>query len=572
MLQRFTACLTAFAVYSLTVFGPAMDARASQNALSSPTTGTVSGLQLTNNYNSALDSLNTCNSGASAPTNQLSAAPSLGNCWINTSTTPNTLNYYDGAQWLAVAYIDTVNHILIPILGGGNGMPSIASASTTNLCPSSVGATVAPAVTVTGTTTISSFGTNCQNGGIKVVEFSGALTLTNSGSLVLLGGSNITTAAGDFAVFIYVSGTGWYNVAYSKANGSALSTVGLSIGASALANSALGFGFAVNAQLHTAVGSNQLTISLCTTNSGSNTCNNASSSNPVLLPFRDGTGSNGDPVIVSLQASLSFTIGSGDTMGCVNGQMCRLWVFALDNSGTVQLCAWNALNSSTPSVADISEGISQTSASGTGGGNNAQTLYCNGSAVTGTLVRLGYVEISESTAGTWASNATFVQSFGPGIARPGEVLQHIAVQSTAASDMNSGTLGLFNITPALTQTISPHSAADPVFVHSSGTVTNSGGSGPAMSLSFARKIGAGSYAAVGLQVNVVNGGLVSMPELLDLPGSTSTLTYTFFGSCTSGDLHYPTGGGTSGIVLDLQEIQGALDHPANDNGVVSAVG
>jgi hypothetical protein len=67
-MRRSIAGLTAFALYSMTIFSPALETRAmaAQNALTSPTTGTVSGLQITNNYNAALDSLNTANSGATA--------------------------------------------------------------------------------------------------------------------------------------------------------------------------------------------------------------------------------------------------------------------------------------------------------------------------------------------------------------------------------------------------------------------------------------------------------------------------------------------------------------------------
>ena len=94
-------------------------ARASQNQLSSPTTGTVSGLQLTNNYNNALDSLNTMNSGASAPTNQLSATPSAGNSWLNTTATPYPREVYDGTNWLTPYWLDATNHYTLVKIGGG---------------------------------------------------------------------------------------------------------------------------------------------------------------------------------------------------------------------------------------------------------------------------------------------------------------------------------------------------------------------------------------------------------------------------------------------------------------------
>ena len=70
----------------------------------------------------------------------------------------------------------------------------IASATTTNL-ETATGAVV----DVTGTTTIT--GITLLEGHERVVRFTGILTLTNGSNLLLPGAANITTAAGDFAIF-----------------------------------------------------------------------------------------------------------------------------------------------------------------------------------------------------------------------------------------------------------------------------------------------------------------------------------------------------------------------------------
>src|ERR1700731_3642145 len=102
MLDRINALLLSV----LLAIAPLASARASQNALLSPTTGTVSGLHLTNNYNSALDSLNTANSGATAPTNQLSGSASMGNWWLNTTAPPFPLGMNDGSSnWPSLAWL-----------------------------------------------------------------------------------------------------------------------------------------------------------------------------------------------------------------------------------------------------------------------------------------------------------------------------------------------------------------------------------------------------------------------------------------------------------------------------------
>lgn len=195
-------------------------ALADQSSLSAPTTGTLPGLTMVNDYNSAINAVNTCNSGASAPSNQLSGGPSAGNCWYNTST--GAVQYYDGASWLTVGYIDATNHIWTPVLGGG-AATTVASATTTNLCGSSGAAPVQPYLTISGTTTITGFGSNCQVGQVKILTFSGILQITyNSSSMILPTAASITTAAGDVAVAVYIGSGDWKVVIYSTASGQPL--------------------------------------------------------------------------------------------------------------------------------------------------------------------------------------------------------------------------------------------------------------------------------------------------------------------------------------------------------------
>ena len=102
---------------------------------------------------------------------------------------------------------------------------TIASASTTDLST-----VAAQYVNVTGTTTITAFGT-MKAGTIKTLLFAGALTLTHNGtSLILPGGANITTAAGDIAVMVSEGSGNWRCLAYRVA-AQATGTVELGAGA-----------------------------------------------------------------------------------------------------------------------------------------------------------------------------------------------------------------------------------------------------------------------------------------------------------------------------------------------------
>ena len=88
---------------------------------------------------------------------------------------------------------------------------TIASAATTDLSTINE-----KSIAVTGTTTITSLGT--ESAGItKQLRFAGALTLTHSASLYLIGAANITTVAEDVADFLSLGSGNWKMTGYSRA-------------------------------------------------------------------------------------------------------------------------------------------------------------------------------------------------------------------------------------------------------------------------------------------------------------------------------------------------------------------
>jgi hypothetical protein len=108
----------------------------------------------------------------------------------------------------------------IALLRDGKGQTtpvSLASATTTD-----IGAQNSTFVEISGTTTITSFGTTYS--GVRFLRFAAALTLThNASSLILPTGANITTAANDTAIAVPAqSGSGWAVISYQRANGNAL--------------------------------------------------------------------------------------------------------------------------------------------------------------------------------------------------------------------------------------------------------------------------------------------------------------------------------------------------------------
>lgn len=115
---------------------------------------------------------------------------------VSSSLVANSLavNTTDGTL-----YTKRLDNTIVRIEGDrGNG--ALASASTINL-----GSLMAAVIDVTGNNTINTI--TLQAGQTRTVRFTGVLSLVNSVSLVLPGGSNVTTAAGDYATFRgYASG------------------------------------------------------------------------------------------------------------------------------------------------------------------------------------------------------------------------------------------------------------------------------------------------------------------------------------------------------------------------------
>ena len=116
---------------------------------------------------------------------------------------PSTL---DDAIRYALSFIATLRD------GKGYTNPiTLASAATTD-----IGLQNSFAVEITGTTTITSFGTNYN--GPRFLRFTGALILTHAAAtLNLPGGANITTVVGDTCLAYPNAGaTGWNVVSYQK--------------------------------------------------------------------------------------------------------------------------------------------------------------------------------------------------------------------------------------------------------------------------------------------------------------------------------------------------------------------
>jgi hypothetical protein len=559
--------LSALAALSLAAWpllsGPP-PALASQNNLYNPTTGTLSGLSMVQGFNNAIDSVNTCNSGASAPSNQLLGGPSAGNCWYNTAT--GAVNFYDGTNWLTIGYIDATNHVFTPVVGGG-AAASVAGAATTNLCGAAGAAPTQSFLSITGTTAITSFGANCAVGQIKILSFAGALTLTASSAIVLPNsGGNITTAAGDIAVALYLGAGNWQIVVYQKANGAALSTVGLNIGASALAPSALGsLQQPVNLQLNATVSASQLTVAVKGVNGA-----DPSATNPVLVGFRDATGT-GTVVSGLQQAALSFTLAATSSMGCTTGITCRLWVElicqTISSGSCMSILAGLSVQSTATTCFPLDETALQSTGAGTSGGTTAGVIQTSVASLSSRPIRIvGYVEATWTSGTGWAAPSN-IQLFGPGIKKPCERVGGFFI-STSSFISSANTYNPSNTAPAptngalaLSQAYTPTSAIN--ILRLRGQVSVGSSSAPGSNICTAFLYNGSSTVAASIGGATIGGwpnGIVVVYQ--KIAGSTSSTTWSLYGASQSANTNINGQGGgqllggTSSTFLELEEIMG----------------
>lgn len=276
--------------------------------------------------------------------------------------------------------------------------------------------------------------------------------------------------------------------------------------------------------------------------------NDPSADDPVYFYFRKTTLSSGSFDRIAVTAALSLVLGSGATLAAVNGQGLRIWITAHNDAGTVRLGAINCSPGGT-SVFQPFEGLTYTTSVP---GNSGRTFYTTTAITTAAPWRLlGYVEWSAlTTAGTWTA-PNFVQMFGPGIKKPGDIVD-VVVGSYGAQ--NSTTSSSY-VASSLTASISLKSAANIVRASWS-TILVIGNPGEICTAGLYRDgvtaVGSGSqYSTSASGFNYSTAGGMGY----DKPNKTTAAVYTAYFHNSSGANAVYFGNGL-GATLELQELMG----------------
>lgn len=153
-----------------------------------------------------------------------------------------------------------------------------------------------------------------------------------------------------------------------------------------------------NLGLSATVNSNALTIALKQADGSTN----ATASAPVDIAFRSSTLTNGLYVIRSATGSLSVVVSSGSTLGQMSGVAGNVYVYAIDNAGTVELAVSSRL------FEDESGVISTTAEGGAGAADSSDVMYSTTARSNVAFRLLGKVTSTQGTAGTWATSPSAI--------------------------------------------------------------------------------------------------------------------------------------------------------------------
>ena len=129
--------------------------------------------------------------------------------------------------------------------------------------------------------------------------------------------------------------------------------------------------------------------------------------NPTTLDFRSATLTTGVPNTRTVSSALTLVVPASATLGTVNATQARLVLLAIDNAGTVELAIVNLAGGVNLDETTL---ISTTAISAAA--TSASVVYSTTARTNVPFRVVGFLDITETTAGTWATDATTKQGAG----------------------------------------------------------------------------------------------------------------------------------------------------------------
>lgn len=321
-----------------------------------------------------------CLSGTGTVTSVTATVPAYMSISGSPVTTTGTLGFDFGAQSGNKVFSSPSNGT-----SGAMSMRALVLADIPGSIPASklVGTDIASVGTITagtwtGTTIALANGGTGQTS--KAAAFDALQPMSASGDIIYGGASGTGTRlakGADGTVLTLASGV----PSWAAAAGGSTPTSGADI---------------ENCTVTSSVGSNALTFSL---KQADGSTDPAAGSGACLISFRNATAATPSYTQVSTAAALSTVVSSGSTLGCISATDCYIYVYALNNAGTVELAYDNG------HLFDMGNLQTTVAEGGAGAALLGNTLYST-TARSGVAIRaLARFKIQEATAGTWATDA-----------------------------------------------------------------------------------------------------------------------------------------------------------------------
>jgi hypothetical protein len=256
--------------------------------------------------------------------------------------------------------------------------------------------------------------------------------------------------------------------------------------------------------------------------------NNPSATNPVVIGFRNATLTTGTSSVRTITGALSVVLSSGSTLGFTAVEVGRIYVWLIDNAGTVELAV-----SRTADIFPESNLVSTTAEGGAGGADSASVMYSTTARSNVACRCIGYIEITTgAVAGEWDNAPTSIQIMGPGIKRTGDIIQAPAPQTLSTITTITAQIPLDNTIPQIgegtlvfTQTFTPTSALNWLeheWVIQSGAAAVSYATSIAL---FQDAVADAFVAQIGIGDNDLRADIIA-GSFRKKAGSTSTLSFT----------------------------------------------
>lgn len=272
-------------------------------------------------------------------------------------------------------------------------------------------------------------------------------------------------------------------------------------------------------------------------------------SSPVLVPFRSTTLTSGTVTWSTISSALSLTVPNGATLGTTSNVPFRVWVFLDANSGTPAIGVATCSSQKNIYPCSIWESTLVTSTSMSVGSDSGGVLYAAAGVALDAVRIIGYCDFSAglATAGMWASACTTMQLMGPGIKKPGDVVQSVSDTFSSTAAINT-----VNVATGITKTISPTSTPNLIRAMAAFSYQQSGANSNG-TLRITRNVAGGTVGSVSLTTNGAATQITTSAFTAgtDAPGTTSPTIYQVYGDTSSGTNFMA---GTQ--YMELQEIMG----------------